>query len=145
MTPPFSIFFYSRDFNNPVLSSAHALGYPVVPRAAIAPQALTWTAFGGPDRSTLRVDGSATTLLQLAGLLRCPVRISDQVASPVWWGYVDKVTFNFYGSLFSISLDQLFNKVKVTYSFISPDNRLADQLETDYAESAASQIEIGIK
>jgi len=134
MKHSFSIYFSSRDFTSPILT-----------RALITPQTLSWSAFGGPDRAELRMDGSVSVLLQLAGLLRCPVYIHDLATTPVWWGYVDQITIYFEGSKFTITLDKLFNKVKVTYSFISPDNRLADQLETSYAESAASQLEYGIR
>ena len=134
MTSPFSTRFVSRDFASHLI-----LG------ASVTPQTLSWSAFGGPDRAMLRMDGSLSQLLKLAGLLRSPVFVDDLKATPVWWGYVDQITIYFEGSKFTILLDQLFNKVKVTYSFISPDNRLADQLETAYASSAASQLEYGIR
>jgi len=130
----YSVNFSSRDFSTPGLINGR-----------IRPLSLSWSAFGGPDQAVLRMDGAAPDLLQAAGLLRSPVLISDQAATPVWWGFVSRIEVFFEGAKFEISIDDLFNKVKVTYSFISPDNRLADQYVTDYAESGTSQAEYGTK
>jgi len=134
MNSPFSIHFFSRDFSSPVFIGAR-----------ITPKKLSWSAFGGPKRAAFRLDGDLDHLLDLSGLLRCPVSVDDAQGSHVWWGYVDRVTLFMEGSKFVVSLDQLYNRVKVTYSFISPDNKQADQLETDYANSYASQSEYGIR
>ncbi len=130
----FQINFQARDFSAPV---NHGL--------RISPITLSWSAFGGPDKAHLHLQGRSERLLETAGLLRCPVEISDGFGVMVWWGYVDRIEINFEGVRFAIALGALFNKVKVSYSFISPDNKLADQLETDYAENLASQLEYGIR
>ena len=109
MNSPFSIHFFSRDFSSPVFIGTR-----------ITPKKLSWSAFGGPDRAAFRLDGDLDHLLDLSGLLRCPVSVDDAQGSHVWWGYVDRVILFMEGSKFVVSLDQLYNRVKVTYSFISP-------------------------
>jgi len=111
----------------------------------LQPDRLTWSAFGGPDQAFLSARGTIQNLFELASLLRCGVQIADQYNTPVWWGYVDEVIIFLERVQVKVSLENLFNKVKVLYSFISPDNKLADQLETETANNPQSQREFGIK
>jgi hypothetical protein len=61
----------------------------------------------------------------------------------VWWGYVEKVTLFQGQTKFEISLEELYNKVKVIYSFPSPEGLSAEKQETSIAESSYSQSEYG--
>ena len=126
--------FYERNAYSPILINCQ-----------VSPLWASWSAFGGPKEALLRLTGSPNNLFELANFLRIPVEIKDQQDDNVWWGYVDTITIHYEGSIISLTLDDLFNKVKVDYSFISPDNKLADQLETAYAEDTASQAEYGTK
>ncbi len=118
---------------------------PVLPPVALQPERLSWSAFGGPDQATLTAAGTCQNLLDLASLLRCGVMVRDQHNTPVWWGYVDEVIIFLENVQIKVSLAELFNQVKVQYAFLSPDNKLADQLETDAAVNLQSQREFGIK
>ena len=129
-----TIHFKSRDFKPVLLAGIKA-----------SPLRLSWSAFGGPDRADLRLEGAAGNLFRLANLLRCPVEISDPYASPAWWGFVDRIVIHIGGVQVSLSLLELFNKVRVCYSFISPDNHLAEVKMTDFVGDAASQAEYGIR
>lgn len=131
---PLKMNFSSRDFSAPILS-----GLPVKPRA------LSWSAFGGPQHASLHVDASDDRLFSLAGMLRCPVMISDHLGSPVWWGFVNEIRIYLDGTYFEISLEEVFNKVSVRFSFLSPDGKLADQFETGFASDFASQKEFGVR
>lgn len=129
-----SISFTRRDFSGPVM-----------PVSDIQSDHLTWSAFGGPDQAFLSAHGTVRNLLELASLLRCGVLVSDPYNSPVWWGYVDEVTVFLERVQVRVSLENLFNQVRVQYSFISPDNKLADQYETDSVTNPQSQREFGVK
>lgn len=131
---PLQVSFTSRDFSA-----------PLHPGLRIKPLFLSWSAFGGPDRARLGVEGTGDQLFDLAGMLRCPVTVSDSKGIPVWWGFVDEISIFLTGSHFKISLAELFNKVQVRYSFLSPDGKLADHMETGYASNVASQKEYGIR
>ncbi len=130
----YTISFLSRDFASPVFIGLHA-----------EPLQLAWSAFGGPDFAKIQLTGPAELLIEAAGLLRCPVTISDQRGTKVWWGVVDTITIHRDQTQIKVSLEDVFNKVKVAYSFISPDNRLGDRRVTAYASDLASQTEYGVK
>ena len=130
----FYISFTRRDFSGPVM--------PVVD---LEPERLTWSAFGGADWALINARGPVQNLLELASLLRCGVEVVDQQSTPVWWGFVDEVTIFLARVQVRVTLDNFFNQVRVRYSFISPDNKLADQLETSSAANAQSQREFGVK
>ena len=106
---------------------------------------LTWTAFGGPDEAFLSAGAPIERLLEFTGLLRCPITISDEFSIPSWWGYINKISIYFEKSQFVISLEDLFNRVNVRYSFLSPDGKLADISETGFAENTLSKTEYGVR
>lgn len=106
---------------------------------------LTWSAFGGCDEAFLSAGAPINRLLEFTGMLRCPIIISDEFSIPSWWGYVNKISIYFEKSQFSISLEDLYNRVNVKYSFISPDGKLADLQETGFAEDTLSKTEFGIR
>ena len=109
------------------------------------PESLSWTAFGGCDRALLTASGSSNELFDLLSLLRCGVHIRDESFQDVWWGFVNGIDIFIGNVKLTLSLSHLFNRVRVRYSFLSPDNRLADEYLTAYAEDHQSQMEYGIK
>ena len=118
---------------------------PISDNYQTEPIYFSWSAFGGPKILHLRLTGSLRSLLTSSRLLRSPVSVYVENTTPVWWGYVREITIYFGNLKLLVTLDQLFNKVKVQYSFISPDNHLADQFETAWVENQASQTLFGIK
>lgn len=106
---------------------------------------LTWSAFGGPDQANLSAYAPIEKLFEYVSMLRCPVTVSDAYALPVWWGFISKITVLFEHSIFTIDLEELFNRVNLKYSFLSPDNKLADQYETGYRGNELSAGEYGIR
>lgn len=130
----FTAEFLNRDFSSPILT--HLKTTPIK---------FSWSAFGGPEKATVRLDGDPDDLLAMTRLLRCPVTFSDLETTPVWWGYVFDITIFFQGVRIKVSLDNLFNSVVVSFSFISPDNKLADQYSTSPAEDDLSQAEFGVR
>jgi len=134
MSSPFSISFTRRDFSGPIL-----------PSVRLQAERLAWSCFGGPDQADLSASGTMQNLLELTSLLRCGVQVMDRYGEPVWWGYLDRVTVFLEHVQVSVSLEDLFNQVRVQYSYISPDNKLAEQNETDSAINAQSQVEFGVK
>jgi hypothetical protein len=106
---------------------------------------LTWSIYGGPDEAFLSAGTPVERLFEFTGLLRCPITIADEFSIPAWWGYVNKIFISFEKSNFTISLEDLYNRVKVMYSFISPDGKLAEHQETSFAENAFSRTEFGTR
>jgi hypothetical protein len=129
-----TVHFKSRDFSLPIFTGCEC-----------RPLELSWTAFGGPDRAALKLDGALNNLLACFSLLRCPVEIADQKSVPVWWGFVERVTLAYGGVKFELSLEDVYNRVRVLYSFLSPDNRLTARSETPIAQDVLSENEFGIR
>jgi len=130
----FSVNFQTRDF-----------AAPIPTQAKISPLKMSWSIYGGPDAAILAATAPVNTLIELTKLLRAPLTITDQTGRPAWWGLVSEVIIYLEDTQIAVSLDTLFNSVKVSYSFVSPDNRLGDHQFTSPAQDAASQKEFGTK
>jgi hypothetical protein len=129
-----SVHFSTRDFSSPILMGLNA-----------EPLRLDWTAHGGPERAEIRLTGDEGKLIEGTRLLRCPVIINDPIGTPVWWGYVEEVVILIGAVQFSVSLEGLFNRVRVRYGFISPDNRSGDVSITERTDNIPSQRDFGLK
>ncbi len=125
---------HQRDFSQPV-----HLELPVKPLH------LTWSAFGGPEKAELLVNGKADELLDLVNLLRCGVTIRDGQGEPVWWGYVEEVQVELEAVEVRVSLADLANQVSVQFDYTSPDTLPGERNLTDAAEDLRSQRDFGIK
>jgi len=130
----FTVDFSTRDFSAPILTGLN-----------LVPLQLKWSVNGGPECAQLQLTGGGDQLIEACRLLRCPVMICDITGTPVWWGYVEEVIVYLDGAQIKVSLEPLFNKVSLRYSFISPNAVLSDLLTTTVAENGASQAEYGIK
>jgi hypothetical protein len=129
-----NINFYTRDFDLPISTGLF-----------IESRSLTWSAFGGPKQATLKLSGPPPNLIKALNLLRSPVMISDSQGSSVWWGYVSSINLKFNHARFKVSIEEIYNRVRVVYSYLSPDNRAADQSMTASANHTLSQLEYGIR
>jgi hypothetical protein len=106
---------------------------------------LTWSIYGGPDEAFLSAGSTTERLLEYSSLLRCPITISEEFSIPAWWGYINKISFYFEKINFIIDLEDLYNRVNVKYSFLSPDGKLSEYLETGFSEDAFSKSEFGTR
>lgn len=128
-----SVHFSTRDFSSPILTGLNA-----------EPLRLDWTAYGGPERAEIKLTGDEGKLIEGTRLLRCPVMINDPAGTPIWWGYVEEVVI-FVGEVqFRVSLEGLYNRVRVRYGFISPGNFSGDLSVTECADDIPSQRDYGI-
>jgi hypothetical protein len=144
MTPQLTAVFTSRDLSNPV----HA---PV----PFYPTRLNWTAFGGPDQALLvghvpileegKENPLPDSLYDSLALLRCGVTVSDHRGIPAWWGYVHEIRILLGRVQYRVTLDRLFNQVRVKYTYLTPDQWMGEALETAWASDAGSQNEYGIR
>ena len=130
----FTVTLQSRDFSRVILNDLEA-----------KPIRFSWSCYGGPNDALIHLNGDLKRLIETTALLRSPIKIYGPSGVAAWWGYVDKVTIHLSGTRFSISLDDLFNRVKVSYTFSSPDHQLAAIYETAFAEDPVSKSEYGTK
>ncbi|QRN82157.1 hypothetical protein JR338_06825 [Chloroflexota bacterium] len=118
---------------------------PIHLRLPVRPIHLTWSAFGGPEKAELLVDGPKDELLDLVNLLRCGVTVRDGQGEPVWWGYIEEVQVELEEVEVRVSLEDLANQVSVQYDYTSPATLPGDRNLTDVAEDLRSQVDYGIK
>jgi len=103
---------------------------------------------GGCLDAEFSVRGAEDRLMELMDMLRCPLRLYyDNVL--VWWGYISGVEIAMAGYTLGMSLDEMYNKVAVTYSLIttteSGEQELGNRATTDWVEDTLSEAEYGIK
>ncbi len=134
MTSILSLRINNRDFSTPIIHNLQP-----------DPIRLSWSAYGGPRDALIHLHGDPNHLINAASWLRASVTLSDPSGFPSWWGFINKVIIHLEGTRFSISLDDLFNRVKVSYSYTSPDHQVAETLETPFADNYISQQAYGTK
>ena len=105
---------------------------------------MQWDAYGGPKKALVDVTGPERALWDLLEWLRYGVMIRTGISERAWWGYVHQVTVIQEGGRIRMSLDEMYNCVKVTYAYLPPGSQeVGDQRETAWAEDAASIAEYG--
>jgi hypothetical protein len=100
----------------------------------------SWAAVGGPDEAELVLNNpSGTDLAHLAGLLGCPLELWDSLRGlPAWWGYVTTLEMRRGALCQSLSLDDLANRVAVSYLQTAPGQSGGRPALTDWAEEPVS-------
>jgi hypothetical protein len=74
--------------------------------------------FGFSKKATINAYGSREDVWEFIQMLRCPVEIIDvERAKPLWWGFINRATINDGGIPFTISLDNMANRVAVAYTY----------------------------
>ena len=130
------------DFSVEVFDRAMA---PVTGLGDLSLRPLPWSAAasGGPKAAEIEATGSRAALKHiLLNWLRYGVTITTPSAGPCWWGYVHEVALTLDGVEIVSSLDNLRNRVAITYS--SLEGAVESALTTPWAEDAVSQGEYGV-
>src|SRR5436305_994620 len=102
---PITPTFYNRDFSVKLQ----------LPGGPYLVESYAHAALGGPAHAALSVNGGDEALWQLLDLLRCPVEFTNDAQQIVWNGYVAVVVLRVGALEFSVSLDDLGNKVTVAF------------------------------
>ena len=119
-------------------------------QAVVPPAGLVFTvnrssavAQGGYDSAEIEVSGPELALHQLRSWLRYRVEIWGD-AGMVWEGYVREISITLPGTNVVSSLEQMYNAIKVIYSYTDDDGGSATG-ETDWLTDADSINEFGRK
>ncbi len=132
----FSIIFQNRDFT-PALDQ-HDLRFVV--------NSYSFEAMGGPKEASITVYGGELGLEDTINWLRRPVTIYDRRGTAVWWGYVHQVQVRKNALEIAPSLDSMFNRVAVVYSYVEAGSQLVGQRRTTaWVDDLDSQAEYGVK
>ena len=128
--------FWFRDFIDRVLDKS--LAWQI--------NSLEWDVIGGCSQASLAVNGPELALWNLVEFLRCPVEIQDERADLAWWGLVNEVHLQLEGLDVGVSLDSMFNRVAVAYSYIEPgSNSVGQRKTTNWAQDDDSVAEYGTR
>ena len=128
--------FKTRDF-------AAVLAFPDVQMAV---ERYGFAAIGGPDQATLTAKGQVDALWELLNWLRAPVELIDENGTARWWGYVHEVVVQVGAIQIGVSLDTLFNRVNVVYSYVPPGSAtVGTRANTGWAQHDDSVSEYGTR
>lgn len=110
------------------------------------PTRYDWTAIGGPHWAEISVSGAQMELLRLLGWLRYGVTVRNALFEPVWWGYVHAAEIQVGENRYGASLEEMYNRVAVAYSFVAPGSQSVGVRETtDWTAYADSINEYGTR
>lgn len=104
----------------------------------------TATAQGGYDTAELTVTGSRQALRDLRRWLKYTVQIIDAQGAVCWDGYIAEIGLRFGGANLTLTLESLFNAVKVLYSYSVPGGG-NESGETDWLTDTESISAYGRK
>ena len=133
----FNIIISKRDFSTAL--SQPNLAYQVTRHS--------WDAIGGPDQAEITATGEDMGLWSLMNKLRCPIEIQNKDNGEfVWWGYVSKVLIQSAGAQVGVSLDEMYNRIAVAYSYVEGgSNTAGERKTTGWIEDTDSSAEYGEK
>lgn len=132
----FSVCIMERGFTNPL----------TMPGVKIIPERYSVAAIGGPKAATLNLRGNERGLWEMLEWIRCPVEILDERMSAVWWGYIHGTEINTGRIRVGISLDDVYNRVAIAYSYVPPGtNTVGTRATTTWAQDDDSAAYFGTK
>jgi hypothetical protein len=99
---------------------------------------------GGPDVAEIEVRGPALALEETLDWLRRLVFVRNEHGMDVWWGYVNEVRLSAGASTYTVSLDDVANRVAVAYAAPTADGA-SERQTTPWAEDAQSVARYGVK
>lgn len=99
---------------------------------------------GGFDQAEILVTGPDLAVQNILGYLRYGVEIVNEFGSVCWSGYINEIECSFGGMVYTISMNEVANKVTVLYSYKDVSGTQVSGT-TSAAESAVSQDRYGTK
>jgi hypothetical protein len=116
------------------------------PELKFAVQRYSHHATGGPKLAELEVQGGELALCELLDMLRCPIEIVSSQTERVWWGFIAEVEIRQKWLTIGLSLDSMFNRIAVAYSYVEPGNDQAGTRKTTtWIQDDDSVSEFGVK
>ncbi|MEM4234924.1 MAG: hypothetical protein QXU75_07230 [Candidatus Methanomethylicaceae archaeon] len=114
----------------------------------IIPERYRVSVIGGCAEAELSVRGNKQSLFDLFNILRCPIEIFyDGIIC--WWGYIEKVEVCFGTYTIGVSLENMANRVAITYSVITVnengETELGQRATTSWAEDTISIATYGVR
>ena len=108
------------------------------------PRSISASWHGGYKEATIDVDGDEVALWQLFDALRCGVSIYSGDGAQVWLGMIWGIDISLGDRRYTLSLDDVFNRVRVEYVAISEDGGI-ESYTGEWVDDAFSQAIYGIR
>jgi len=128
---------YTVEFRNRSFDLVKAPGVEITPTR--------WSAHSkrGPLDCEIEVTGQLPALWEMAQWLRYELIIRNEFGTRCWWGCMTGIDITNGATTIGISLDEMYNRVAVRYSYEAPGGQLSG--ETAWTDDAASVAVYGIK
>lgn len=110
----------------------------------ITPESWSASDRGGNKQATLSASGSAESLAFLCGWLGDKLEIYNDAGDAVWWGVLWDIEVSLGNIVVNLSLDSIYNRVKVIYPFVLADGSMESR-STLWAEDANSVSHYGVR
>ncbi len=116
------------------------------PPFALNPIRWGWIRPGGCAQAEIEVTGTERNIWQsLPRLLRSPVRIYNNNHTNVWWGFVNQIELYANDTIVGLSLDGMYNSVRVSYSELAGGGTSGTPTITSAASDTDSISRYGTK
>lgn len=133
----------AMSFNARLLSKAGKLRHQHWKR--LQPLQISWTALGGCEQASLRLEGSHLGLEAWQSYLGNPVEIVDAFGRLRWWGWLEAVRQDMPGARLCYDLARMANRVAVGYYSIQTGDSFGEWQQTNWADDPESQALFGVK
>ncbi|PKN85906.1 MAG: hypothetical protein CVU46_09485 [Chloroflexi bacterium HGW-Chloroflexi-8] len=131
----YSVQLYNRDFSQ--ILRPYSLEF--------TPERISWSAIGGPSEAMIKATGPIIELWEMIERLRCPIEVIAPNKTMIWWGFIESVTIQTKSISVSVSLDQMSNRVCVTYAEVNVAGAVGERKTTTWYENADSIAAYGTK
>jgi len=111
---------------------------------SLIPERWSYDSEVGFDNAMVRVEGRVDDLYTVIAWLGNKVQIANDFGTDVWEGRITEVTINVGNSSIGVSLNTMYNKVRVLYTTTEETGSVSNQM-TDWYEDTNSQQKYGVK
>ena len=118
------------------------LDVAVPPNIKIDVASLSNNMIGGPEQATITATAPRDGLYPLLNWLNYQIKIFG--AGQLWTGFVDEVSLALGGVEVGLSLENMYNRVRVAYTYDSPSGEQT-RGNTDWAEDSGSIARYGVR
>lgn len=112
--------------------------HPIPPQLVARPLRWAVEERGGPQAAEIELTGPLDSLWQALHWMRFGVQIRNPMGVLVWWGYIHEAIVDMGGTAIGLSLESMYNSIKVLYSYIDADG--ASQEGTTAAQTSTDSI-----
>lgn len=109
---------------------------------ALTPTRFGWSVVGGPSTAEIEARGELIALAPTLNWVGMEVIVRNAHGTAVWWGLIDEATVAMGAVDVGVSLDKMYNRVAVAYTYLDGDN-ITQRGTTAWVEDAKSVARYG--